>query len=113
MRLIDAEELNTILDEESQKDWSLPKALLIGFAKQILNDAPTVDAEPIRHGHWEDDGQRFGSDNKCAIYECDQCGETIWVYLKDHRRWSYCPQCGSKMSEEVYIKLKRKDEVTE
>lgn len=72
-----------------------------------------VDAEPIRHGHWVDDGQRFGNDNECAIYECDQCGETIWVYLKDHRRWNYCPQCGSKMSEEVYIKLQRKDEVAE
>ena len=71
---------------------------------------PTVDAEPIKHGHWVDDGQRFGNDNECAIYECDQCGETIWVYLKDHRRWNYCPQCGSKMSEEVCIKLKRKDE---
>ena len=68
------------------------------------------EAEPIRHGHWVDDGQRF-SNGQCAIYECDQCGETIWVYLKDRRRWNYCPNCGAKMSEEVYIKLERKEEV--
>lgn len=80
-----------------------------------VNLVPTVDAEPIRHGHWVDDGERYGLDHGLAMWECDQCGETIWAYLKDPRRWNYCPQCGSKMSEEVLIKLKRAkmDEVTE
>ena len=50
MRLIDADELITILDEELRKDnISMSKRLLIGCVKQILNDAPTVDDKPVRH----------------------------------------------------------------
>lgn len=80
-----------------------------------IDEIPTVEAEPVRHGHWVDDGERYGLDHELAMWECDQCGETIWAYLKDPRRWNYCPQCGSKMSEEVMIKLKRAkmDEVME
>lgn len=93
MKLKDADELIAILDEELQKDSSLPKALLVGFAKQILNDAPTVEAEPVRHGHWkvcteEVDGSYFTG---CRCSNCN--------YWKAMGIWHYCPNCGAKMDE--------------
>lgn len=51
-----------------------------------VENAPTVDAEPVRHGHWEWDGD----------YICSNCGE------RGHRnKWKYCPNCGAKMDEEI------------
>lgn len=100
MRLIDADELITILDEELQKDGSLSKALLVGFAKQILNDAPTVEAEPVRRGKWKiGELEIIGDDIYGGEFElqheiCSVCGH-------DNMAWSsnYCPNCGAKMDE--------------
>ena len=57
------------------------------YAKLLseINDAPAVDAEPVRHGHWIKRG---------GWYWCSECG--------DH--WgddgaNYCPNCGAKMDE--------------
>lgn len=99
MRLIDADKLKTHYSWWTDETKEL--------FDTIINLQPTIEAELVRHGHWVDDGERYGLDHKLAMWECDQCGETIWAYLKDPRRWNYCPQCGSKMSEEVMIKLKR------
>lgn len=103
MKLIDADKLVTILDEELQKDDSLPKALLVGFAKQILNDAPTVEAEPVRYGRWIDD--------KIAFYrQCSECGANVRANLYevfldcDIRDLHYCPNCGAKM-EDIYEEI--------
>lgn len=92
-RLIDAEELITILDEELQKGSSLSKVLLVGFAKQILNDAPTVDAEPIRHGKWIKKRLPHTDGGTYEIFMCTECNEGFnW-------RTNYCPNCGAKMDE--------------
>lgn len=50
----------------------------------ILISMTTVDAEPVRHGHWEWDGD----------FICSNCGE------RGHRnKWNYCPNCGARMDE--------------
>lgn len=55
--------------------------------KYDLMDAPTVDAEPIRHGHWE----------VTPVYiKCSECGESFMLIPQN-----YCPNCGAKMDEEV------------
>lgn len=54
------------------------------FAKTV-EEIAEVDAEPVRHGHWEWDGD----------YICSNCRE------RGHRnKWNYCPSCGAKMDEE-------------
>lgn len=51
-------------------------------------DAPTVNAELVRHGHWIEDGD---------FQICSECGEEhCW---QDYRA-SYCEDCGAKMDEE-------------
>lgn len=81
-RLIDADALVKTLNEVLDEDPSLSKVLLVRFAEQILNEAPTVDAEPVRHGYWvvDEDGN----------IKCSECG---------HRGVgdNYCENCGAKM----------------
>ena len=47
----------------------------------------TVDAEPVRHGHWENyliEGLRW---------KCSECGSRF------SSPYHYCPNCGAKMDE--------------
>lgn len=62
-----------------------------------LNHAPTVDAVPVRHGKWENDG--------IGVLRCSECNEQApWKYGMDYidYRWkaNYCPNCGARMDEE-------------
>ena len=57
----------------------------------IVDVQPTVDAEPVRHGHWNIKPLWQGSDAK--YYECSVCGKPEW-WVSD-----YCPHCGAKMDE--------------
>ena len=63
-------------------------------AKQIITDHinsfPTVDAEPVRHGHW------IKNDN--GTYSCSECQS--WIPNEQHYYARYCLHCGAKMDEE-------------
>lgn len=58
-----------------------------------INEIPTVDAEPIKYGHWEDTTVLF-------YRGCSECGCYIkWKYepFLDIGGYNYCPNCGAKM----------------
>ena len=56
---------------------------------EIIN-APTADAEPIKHGRWKQIVHPW--------YECSECGErTAVVNLNGEVVWNYCPHCGARM----------------
>ena len=80
-RLIDANELKEKMlntgwwDNADRDEVALPMVL----------KAPTVDAEPIKHGHWEYIGG-YGYQYRCS--NCIKCVE---------RKTRYCPHCGAKM----------------
>ena len=99
-RLIDADELIKVLDDtlaEQSKDADirelLQKSLLVGFAKQVIEDAPTVDAEPVKHGHWIEVDTQYIDETKCS-----NCG-VVECFNKGWKRFNYCPNCGAKMDE--------------
>lgn len=93
MRLIDADLLLEILDDEYRETDNVVKKLIIICNKQILSDAPTVDAEPVQHGHWECvDAPVFG--NPYGSYKCDYCGNSM------PHKTNYCPSCGADMRGE-------------
>lgn len=52
-----------------------------------LDDAPFVDAEPVRYGKWKIMGE-------CGVTECSVCKWSIEEYVGDYK---YCPFCGAKM----------------
>lgn len=58
---------------------------------------PTVDAEPVKHGHWNEakDGTLW-----CSV--CISTGpydEDSWGYVLNAPHYDYCPNCGAKMDE--------------
>lgn len=82
MRLIDADDLierayRLRLDDRER-------------VAQMIESAPTVDAEPVRHGHWDKPSHSLWSLGNCSI-----CGE-LSVEATDAK---YCPFCGARMDK--------------
>lgn len=55
---------------------------------EIIDAAPTIEAEPIRHGHWEHGEDVFG-----MYYQCSECDMQYYGGYE----LNYCPECGAKM----------------
>lgn len=97
MRLINAEELLKILQEQ-QKIGNVNDSR--GRAKAILEviHAPTVDAEPVKHGRWI-----IGQCGKDKYIKCSVCKARIVdtiVSLEGDISQDYfviCPRCGARM----------------
>ena len=101
MRLIDANKLikhrvgckkncnncEWALDRDSHCDGEL-------YVVNVLQ-APTIEAEPVRHAHWEFPvfADRLDAyDPRCV---CSECG-SVETPLTRHK---YCPNCGARMDE--------------
>ena len=63
------------------------RACLIDDMKTMIDDAPTVDAEPVRHGHIEADGY---------TYTCSVCESRLFEH---DLFWRYCPYCGARLGD--------------
>ena len=65
------------------------------LALDDIEDAPEVDAEPVKHGRWDmSQLEVFGGLYHC-VRECSECG---WTY-DQVVEFNYCPNCGVKMDE--------------
>lgn len=92
MRLIDADALKKVIYfETNHLGIDFHKSKLIGIA---IDKAPTIEAEPIRHGKWID---CTSSDH----YKCSKCGykAPLWWDGEEYEEWlsQYCLHCGAKM----------------
>lgn len=69
-----------------------------------LDDAPTVEAAPVKHGRWV-------GDETCEAY--DICGVKTWAvkrrcsacgfthkFIEAHMYYDFCPKCSAKMDLE-------------
>lgn len=97
MRLIDADGSYT-LNASDNTDYSLcfGGGIISAIDKHghvvcefFADDAPTIDAEPVRHGHWIN----AGHDEWSHYRKCSVCGKLIVNMSKTN----YCPDCGAKM----------------
>lgn len=81
MRLIDAD--------------ALPRytgyALSADEVAKAVENAPTIEAEPIRRGRWVDHQYK---EFPIGRYECSVCG------ARHDMPWDYCPNCGARMEGE-------------
>ena len=96
MKLIDADALYDIVID-SIKPMTTNEAIILQDFVALLEDAPTVDAEPVKHGHWNEakDGTLW-----CSV--CISTGpydEDSWGYVLNAPHYDYCPNCGAKMDE--------------
>jgi len=100
MRLIDTDTLieQWEADAEQMEDFVFKMATYAAI--NDVKKAPTVDAEPVRHGRWIPkkiiiDGWRYDSGMKCSV-----CGEDALNAEDDEFLTDYCPCCGAKMDGE-------------
>ena len=109
MRLIDADRaLEIVLDQ----GIAHPNAYhLTNYATLILREAPTIEAEPVRHGWWVIEKRHTVSrnpyidDNYFASATCSECDFCIHAETKsfgypDLNTTNYCPNCGAKLDLE-------------
>lgn len=95
MRLIDADELKTLYDDEEfvGEKWHVPIRVILAN----IDYMPTVD--PEEHGHWVED--------RYYNLKCSKCGERSLCYFDEEEleyflcRSKYCPNCGAKMDEVI------------
>ena len=92
-RLIDADALKDTLGISDRE---------IEFA-EMLDEQPTIDAEPVRHGKWEYGEDESGYDG----YYCSKCfGHVRWYgkageqSINFIKKYNYCPNCGAYMRDE-------------
>lgn len=84
MRLIDADAL-------LEKTWDADTRA--GYVQVVdvgdIEEAPTIEAEPVKHGKW--DGWKNSHCSECGCF-------CTLAYIKDYP--DYCPNCGADMRGE-------------
>lgn len=101
MRLIDADKLrdamfhyygcvNADTDKSNYKGETLMNYEVADLIDDCISTAPTVEAEPVRHGHWN---YKFTINGQSYRY-CSECLEIIY---DDTVSKNYCPYCGARM----------------
>ena len=90
MILIDADDLKRKVYKSIDVDV-ISKTYFYGMIK----NAPIIEAEPIRHGHWVE--QEPGDWRYSKEYRCSECGKYRLVTNPAGWEWHYCPHCGARM----------------
>lgn len=88
MRLIDVEVLANWIDGSQRLDTEHDYEEVARY----IEECPTVDAVPVRHGRWVKSGQSFVYPHKFRNYSCSVCGYDI-----EKTKYNYCPNCGARM----------------
>lgn len=132
VRLIDANALQLEADQHNvmngvafvgQRGGGRTLEIVKRLLKHMIDNAPTIDAEPVRNGRWvwfenrpvtdADDPECIG----CTGYECSECGNNEGTCIRFYEELSpdmlarikeglmefltnYCPNCGAKMDAE-------------
>ena len=89
MKFIDSDALMSAVMAQDVVDKSA--------AKRLILQAPTVDAEPVRHGEWiRDTDHHWDSKFKCSRCEYETDVDTCF----GKPLYNYCPYCGARMDGE-------------
>lgn len=100
MDLIDREKLVQEIKSQSNRlclGYISASDIDVDDIVQLIVNAPTVNAESVRHGKWIEEKIRFEDDwgnYTYTMYICSECRN------KEKRNENYCPNCGAKMDGE-------------
>ena len=98
MRLIDADALKEIISGNSYILRDSINSMNFGMfwdgIEQAIDESPTIDAEPVRHGHWIEDEIQIHIEK---TYHCSECDCLAWG---EDEKTRYCPICGARMDGE-------------
>lgn len=96
MRLINADALmeamyHRAFETDGDTMWQSGCWVRYRAIEQVVKEQPSVEAEPVRHGHWiiYPVSPFDGYDVKCS--ECEMRGCAPY--------WDFCPNCGARMDE--------------
>lgn len=97
MRYIDGDALYDRFQNLSYDDWNQGTgttwANAFAEAADVVDDMPTEDVAPVRHGRWIDEGQ-YADFFPHHAYRCSECGNH---FLEVEMYYEFCPRCGAKM----------------
>ncbi|MDE5564119.1 MAG: hypothetical protein K2I93_03100 [Oscillospiraceae bacterium] len=82
MRLIDADKLKP---DTKTFTSAYSEELTEFYSQKVIDNAPTIDAKPERHGEW------INALEHCGAFVCSDCEYQSTALYK------YCPSCGAKM----------------
>lgn len=71
----------------------ISKGFYPAIVKRAIEKAPTIEAEPVRHGRWKHKRSIYNE----YLYICDGeegCGKQVSIY---GNKTAYCPNCGAQM----------------
>lgn len=88
-RLIDADALMTELND-TKYAWQTYDEV-----EGALRNIPTIEAEPVRHGYWENANGR----PKTYIRKCSVCGKEAY-FCGRGCSYKFFPNCGAMMDGE-------------
>lgn len=86
------------IDAESLKRHFVTDTPLIAYdivrgVNIMIDNQPTLDVVPVRHGHWIKEFENEDGRN----LRCSEC-RTVF-YVGKGRDGNYCPNCGCRMDE--------------
>jgi len=93
MRLIDADEIIKETWGVVIKDMFHMDETVEVISRKDIDNAPTIDAEPVRHGHWIFN-PKDAIEMMFTLPKCSECG------AESPNGGNYCPNCGAKMDGE-------------
>lgn len=85
MRLIDADFVKQRIQETMNPNY----VYSIVSIQNLIYEAPTIEAEPVRHGEW--------LENDNGTYSCSKCKS--WIPKEQQYYARYCLYCGARMDE--------------
>lgn len=91
MRIVDADRLKRSFEANT------PIAFqdCVPGIHSVIDLEPTVEAEPVRHGHWID----IDSETYTWAIRCNKCGHERSMMSTQKTYPNYCEKCGAKMDE--------------
>lgn len=76
-------------DPSQRRDWYTP------WIVETLEDLPSADVAPVRHGRWRHERLPSTSGGSYSVVRCSAC-----KYQYPMTEVNYCPNCGARMDEE-------------
>lgn len=95
MRLINTDNLEDVVTKANEQGFDITRYEFKRI-ELVISEFPTVEAEPVRHGHW-DYIEEYFADRWWNTYQCSVCGHQ--EDFEEPYRMRYCPECGAKMDE--------------
>ena len=89
MRLVDVDMLDVLTIIGGRMDGKVEFAKAVN---EMIQNAPTVDAVPVRHGHWIFN-PKDAIEMMFTLPKCSECG------AESADGGNFCPNCGARMDK--------------